>query len=173
MVNAEFLNMICSMTFLYKNACPDRNFVLAYRRSGCVLIQHSFCRCVSTRNRSDLDSASRCSDYTSLYSGGLRFELSPEDWFSCETRRHFTRSHRHRAGYLRWTSLALLTKIKEWVSHKKNKYCFNPLKAELNPMCHLLALLGAHHILHISRIKVKFLPVFSIWQPYFATLIHR
>jgi hypothetical protein len=32
---------------------------------------------------------------------------------------------------------------------------FNPLKAELNPICHLLALLGAHHILHVSRIKVN------------------
>jgi hypothetical protein len=32
---------------------------------------------------------------------------------------------------------------------------FNPLNAELNPMCHLLALLGAHHILHVSRIRVK------------------
>jgi len=30
---------------------------------------------------------------------------------------------------------------------------FNPLSAELNPICHLLALL-AHHILHISRIRV-------------------
>jgi len=32
---------------------------------------------------------------------------------------------------------------------------FNPLNAELNPICHLLALLGAHLILHISRIRVK------------------
>jgi len=32
---------------------------------------------------------------------------------------------------------------------------FNPLNAELNPICHLLALLGAHHILHISRIRVN------------------
>jgi hypothetical protein len=31
----------------------------------------------------------------------------------------------------------------------------NPLNAELNPICHLLALLGAHHILHISRVRVK------------------
>jgi len=30
----------------------------------------------------------------------------------------------------------------------------NPLNAELNPICHLLALLGAHHILHVSRIRV-------------------
>jgi len=32
---------------------------------------------------------------------------------------------------------------------------FNPLKAELYPVCHLLALLGAHHIIHVSRIRVK------------------
>jgi hypothetical protein len=27
----------------------------------------------------------------------------------------------------------------------------NPLNAELNSICHLLALLGAHHILHVRR----------------------
>ena len=32
---------------------------------------------------------------------------------------------------------------------------FNPLDAELNPICHLLALLGAHHILDVSRVRVK------------------
>ena len=31
----------------------------------------------------------------------------------------------------------------------------NPLNAELNPICYLLALLGAHHFLHFSRIRVK------------------
>ena len=31
----------------------------------------------------------------------------------------------------------------------------NLLNAELNPICHFLALLGAHHILHVSRIRVK------------------
>jgi len=31
----------------------------------------------------------------------------------------------------------------------------NPLNAELNPICYLLALLGAHPILHVSRIRVK------------------
>jgi len=34
---------------------------------------------------------------------------------------------------------------------------FNPLNAELNPICYLLALLGAHHFLHVSRIEVKLL----------------
>jgi len=31
---------------------------------------------------------------------------------------------------------------------------FNPLNPELNPICYLLALLGAHHFLHVSRIRV-------------------
>jgi hypothetical protein len=31
---------------------------------------------------------------------------------------------------------------------------FNPLNAELNPICYLLALL-AHHFLRVSRISVK------------------
>ena len=31
----------------------------------------------------------------------------------------------------------------------------NPLNPELNPTCYLLALLGAHHFLHVSRIRVK------------------
>jgi len=31
----------------------------------------------------------------------------------------------------------------------------NPLNPELNPICYLLVLLGAHHFLHVSRIRVK------------------
>jgi len=31
----------------------------------------------------------------------------------------------------------------------------NPLNSEVNPICHLLALLGAHHILHVSRTRVN------------------
>jgi hypothetical protein len=38
---------------------------------------------------------------------------------------------------------------------------FNPLNAELNPICHLLALFGAHHILHVSRVRVKILCQYS------------
>jgi len=37
------------------------------------------------------------------------------------------------------------------------KIDINPLKPELNPICYLLALLGAHHFLHVSRIRVKLL----------------
>ena len=52
--------------------------------------------------------------------------------------------------------LILINRITE------NKMCLrklifgiNNLNAALNPICHLLALLGAHHILHVSRIRVK------------------
>ena len=38
---------------------------------------------------------------------------------------------------------------------------FNPSNAELNPICHLLALLGAHHILHVSRVRVNETWIFS------------
>jgi hypothetical protein len=34
---------------------------------------------------------------------------------------------------------------------------FNPLNAKLNSICHLLALLGAHPILHVSRIRVNYI----------------
>ena len=34
---------------------------------------------------------------------------------------------------------------------------FNPLNPELNPICYLLALLGAYHFLHVSRVRVKLL----------------
>ena len=43
-------------------------------------------------------------------------------------------------------------------THKYVNYIYiyiNPLNAELNPICYLLALLGAHHFLHVSTIRVK------------------
>jgi hypothetical protein len=44
------------------------------------------------------------------------------------------------------------------VKNRIRKTCneiFKPLNAELNPICHLLALLGAHHIFHFSGLTVK------------------
>ena len=42
------------------------------------------------------------------------------------------------------------------LQHKwRETYHVNPLNPELNPICYLLALLGAHHFFHISRIRVK------------------
>ena len=39
----------------------------------------------------------------------------------------------------------------EQLKKKKTATSVNPLNAELNPICHLLALLDAHHIRHVSR----------------------
>jgi hypothetical protein len=38
----------------------------------------------------------------------------------------------------------------------KRDHNFNPLNAELNPICHLLALLGGATIVVVSRLRVKF-----------------
>ena len=39
--------------------------------------------------------------------------------------------------------------------HLRSSRWFNPLNAELNSICYLLALLGVHHFIHVSRIRVK------------------
>jgi hypothetical protein len=38
-------------------------------------------------------------------------------------------------------------------------HIINPLNAELNSIYHLLALLGAHHILHVSKIRFKHISI--------------
>ena len=50
----------------------------------------------------------------------------------------------------------------------------NPLNPELNPICHLLVLLGAHHILHVNRIRVnsKTGPISPYSNPVRSSLIH-
>jgi hypothetical protein len=45
---------------------------------------------------------------------------------------------------------------------------FNPLNAELSPIRHLLALAGAHHFVHVSRIRVKHNGVSSTKIVYYA-----
>jgi len=37
----------------------------------------------------------------------------------------------------------------------RTRYFFNPLNTELNPISHLLALLGDRHIVHVGRIRVN------------------
>ena len=46
---------------------------------------------------------------------------------------------------------------------------FNALNTKLNPICHLLALLGGHHILHVSRIRVKGLIEYPLVLSAFCT----
>ena len=42
-----------------------------------------------------------------------------------------------------------------WAETCSGDWCLNPLNAELNPIRHLLALVGARHIVHVSRIRVN------------------
>ena len=48
----------------------------------------------------------------------------------------------------------------------------NPLNPELNPICYLLALLGAHHFLHVSRIRVKLLNFRRLMSYIYGAHIH-
>ena len=55
------------------------------------------------------------------------------------------------------TFLILRRTERDMIQNVQGEHKFNPLNPELNPICYLLALLGAHHFLHISRIRVKLL----------------
>ena len=48
-----------------------------------------------------------------------------------------------------------VSEVRSWQSTAALLKPINPLNAELNLICHLLALLEAHHILHVSRIRVN------------------
>jgi len=50
-------------------------------------------------------------------------------------------------------------------------YFFNPLNAELNPICHLLALLGAHHIFHVKGLRVKVI-IIELIIYFFGLFLH-
>ena len=49
---------------------------------------------------------------------------------------------------------------------------FNALNPELNPICYLLALLGAPHFLHVSRIRVKSLTIRLLMYIYIYIYIY-
>ena len=58
-------------------------------------------------------------------------------------------------GVILRSTVKTVKELAEWNDLLKTK--FNPLNPELNPICYLLALLGGHHFLHVSRIRVKLL----------------
>ena len=47
---------------------------------------------------------------------------------------------------------------------------FNPLNAELNPICYLLALLRVHYFLHVSRIRVNAGNAITVYRPHIVSL---
>ena len=65
------------------------------------------------------------------------------------------------------TSVLLSGSCSEYWSYKP----IDPLNPELNPICYLLALLGAHHFLHFRRIRVKLL-TFRLLMSYIYIYIY-
>jgi hypothetical protein len=57
--------------------------------------------------------------------------------------------------YINQTYLFCWPILLECIGYAPWRWFFNPLNAELNPIYHLLALLGAHHIFHVSELSVK------------------
>jgi len=77
-----------------------------------------------------------------LVCGELRVEQREETW------------RERRGKECKWERM----KVENWQQKKKElriAHTLNPLNPELNPICYLLALLGAHHFLHVSRIRIK------------------
>ena len=55
------------------------------------------------------------------------------------------------------TRINLNMEMSQYAFSCRQAILFNPLNPDLNPTCYLLALLGAHHFLHVSRMRVKLL----------------
>jgi len=72
----------------------------------------------------------------------------------CDARRHFRKKKK---AYLKakFEELETNSKIQNIRDFYGGINDFNPLNTKLNPICHLLALLEAHHFLQLSRIRVK------------------
>ena len=75
-------------------------------------------------------------------------------------------------------NLKTFTSLRVFIEHfnwnKIHKH-INPLNPELNHICYLLALLGVHHFLHVSRIRVKLLtfrPLMSYIHIYIYVCIY-
>jgi hypothetical protein len=102
------------------------------------------------------------------------------------TKRHWNKIH---SGTCSFTTQLLCTAWVQIVTRQPKSENFNPLTPELNPsaqrwlprfllkilncnslnaqlnsICHLLELLGAHHILHVSRISIKGLTVGRLYK---------
>ena len=78
------------------------------------------------------------------------------DLFKDWTRPNTTKTHEDPPGLNRCVWQPELLKAPMPFSQPTSNN-INPLKPELIPICYLLALLGAHHFLHVSRIRVKLL----------------
>ena len=75
------------------------------------------------------------------------------------------------AGRQVFRVVAMVTCLVLKAEVKKITEPINPLNPELNPICYLLVLLGAHHFLHVSRIRVKSLTFRRLMSYIYGALI--
>ena len=83
--------------------------------------------------------------------------------------RHFVLHKLHCNTTIACRTIALGDRIVQCVQQVTQP--INPLNPELNPICYLLALLGVHHFLHVSRIRVKLL-TFRLLMSYIYIYIY-
>ena len=78
--------------------------------------------------------------------------------------RYFLHTSINRIGLCDWwrQTMQFTVHVQTGLAMFELRAAVNPLNTELNPICHLMALLGAHHILHISRIGFKL--ALQYWQ---------
>jgi hypothetical protein len=75
-------------------------------------------------------------------------------------------------SFLLFVTVAMLPRYQSPVNcrNRNAEGNFNPLNTQLNPICHLLALLVAHRIFYVSRIRIKhkvnyrFVVLFEAWN---------
>ena len=74
-----------------------------------------------------------------------------QEWQMGRTRGTYERKERYMQGFSETPN----GKIPTWRPRRRWEDNINPLNAELNPICHLLALLGGATIVVVSRLRVK------------------
>ena len=99
-----------------------------------------------------------------------RFSQNTTNLLSIKVATYFDSRSHHQVNY--WTMFELhQVKVHIFGIPWNIWIHFKPLNPELSPICYLLALLGAHHFLHVSRIRVKLL-TFRLLMSYIYIYIY-
>ena len=87
----------------------------------------------------------------------LTNEVTMTNWpqLTCASSLNTSQHWRFRATLFSLMNVGYIRRDRETWHKEYVLLNINPLNAELNPICYLLALLRAHRFLHVSRIRVK------------------
>ena len=139
-VNYAFLLLyLCILIVMYLLLCLFCFIVLFYVLFVCKCVLY-YCHRVVTQLQLTNISISIPSSFPFYDNGRWRKRKQKPEDDHCKN----TENHQNSPKQEKTTACNL--------THRRG---INPLNAELNPICYLLALLGAHHFLHVSRIRVK------------------